>query len=142
MCDQLAVMYAGRVVESGPASQIFNSPAHPYTEALLNSIPRMDRQVEARGRLVGDQQARLARDADGADDALAHAARHLVRVLRHPGSRRRDAHCLQQVFRAAPGGRTRGPVVHPDRLTDLVTDREQGIWSPIVNRGLSEVIGS
>ena len=41
MCDRLAVMYAGRVVESGPVSQIFNSPAHPYTEALLNSIPRM-----------------------------------------------------------------------------------------------------
>src|SRR6201985_2588705 len=41
MCDQLAVMYAGRVVESGPVSQIFNSPMHPYTEALLNSIPRM-----------------------------------------------------------------------------------------------------
>jgi oligopeptide transport system ATP-binding protein len=41
MCDQLAVMYAGRVVESGPVSQIFNSPAHPYTRALLGSIPRM-----------------------------------------------------------------------------------------------------
>jgi oligopeptide/dipeptide ABC transporter ATP-binding protein len=41
MCDQLAVMYAGRVVESGPVSQIFNTPAHPYTEALLSSIPRM-----------------------------------------------------------------------------------------------------
>ena len=34
MCDQLAVMYAGRVVESGPVSQIFNSPAHPYTSSL------------------------------------------------------------------------------------------------------------
>jgi oligopeptide/dipeptide ABC transporter ATP-binding protein len=34
-------MYAGRVVESGPVSQIFNTPTHPYTEALLNSIPRM-----------------------------------------------------------------------------------------------------
>ena len=41
MCDQLAVMYAGRVVELGPVSRIFNAPAHPYTEALLNSIPRM-----------------------------------------------------------------------------------------------------
>ena len=41
MCDQLAVMYAGRVVESGPVSRIFNAPAHPYTQALLNSIPRM-----------------------------------------------------------------------------------------------------
>jgi oligopeptide/dipeptide ABC transporter ATP-binding protein len=41
MCDQLAVMYAGRVVESGPVSRIFNAPSHPYTRALLNSIPRM-----------------------------------------------------------------------------------------------------
>jgi oligopeptide/dipeptide ABC transporter ATP-binding protein len=41
MCDQLAVMYAGRVVESGPVSRVFNAPAHPYTKALLNSIPRM-----------------------------------------------------------------------------------------------------
>jgi oligopeptide transport system ATP-binding protein len=41
MCDQIAVMYAGRLVESGPVSRIFNAPAHPYTEALLSSIPRM-----------------------------------------------------------------------------------------------------
>jgi oligopeptide/dipeptide ABC transporter ATP-binding protein len=41
MCDQLAVMYAGRVVESGPVRQIFRTPAHPYTKALLSSIPRM-----------------------------------------------------------------------------------------------------
>jgi len=41
MCDQLAVMYAGRVVEQGPVSRIFNAPAHPYTKALLGSIPRM-----------------------------------------------------------------------------------------------------
>ena len=41
MCDQLAVMYAGRVVEQGEVGQIFRAPAHPYTRALLNSIPRM-----------------------------------------------------------------------------------------------------
>jgi oligopeptide/dipeptide ABC transporter ATP-binding protein len=49
MCDQLVVMYAGRVVESGPVSRIFNSPAHPYTQALLNSIPRMS---DSRQRLT------------------------------------------------------------------------------------------
>jgi oligopeptide/dipeptide ABC transporter ATP-binding protein len=49
MCDQLAVMYAGRVVESGPVSRVFNAPVHPYTRALLNSIPRM-----------GDPDQRLA----------------------------------------------------------------------------------
>jgi oligopeptide/dipeptide ABC transporter ATP-binding protein len=41
MCDQIAVMYAGRVVESGPVKKIFNAPVHPYTRALLNSIPRL-----------------------------------------------------------------------------------------------------
>jgi oligopeptide/dipeptide ABC transporter ATP-binding protein len=41
MCDQVAVMYAGRLVEAGPVKQIFNAPAHPYTRALLESIPRL-----------------------------------------------------------------------------------------------------
>jgi oligopeptide/dipeptide ABC transporter ATP-binding protein len=41
MCDQLAVMYAGRVVEQGPVRRIFKAPTHPYTRALLSSIPRM-----------------------------------------------------------------------------------------------------
>jgi oligopeptide/dipeptide ABC transporter ATP-binding protein len=39
MCDDVAVMYAGRVVERGSAEAIFRSPQHPYTEALLHSIP-------------------------------------------------------------------------------------------------------
>jgi oligopeptide/dipeptide ABC transporter ATP-binding protein len=49
MCDRLLVMYAGRVVEAGPVSTIFNAPAHPYTQALLNSIPRM---TDSRRRLT------------------------------------------------------------------------------------------
>jgi len=40
MCDAVAVMYAGRIVESGPVRRIFDAPAHPYTRALLESIPR------------------------------------------------------------------------------------------------------
>jgi oligopeptide/dipeptide ABC transporter ATP-binding protein len=39
MCDDVAVMYAGRVVERGPVDEVFSSPQHPYTEALLQSIP-------------------------------------------------------------------------------------------------------
>jgi peptide/nickel transport system ATP-binding protein/oligopeptide transport system ATP-binding protein len=39
-CDRLAVMYAGRVVESGPVSEIFRRPRHAYTLGLLNSVPR------------------------------------------------------------------------------------------------------
>ena len=41
MCDSVAVMYAGRVIESGPVRQIFNAPVHPYTRALIESIPRL-----------------------------------------------------------------------------------------------------
>jgi len=49
MCDQVAVMYGGRLVEAGPVKQIYNAPAHPYTRALLESIPRL-----------GDSRQRLA----------------------------------------------------------------------------------
>lgn len=42
MCDRIAVMYAGKVVEEGTTAQIFREPLHPYTEGLLASIPRID----------------------------------------------------------------------------------------------------
>jgi oligopeptide/dipeptide ABC transporter ATP-binding protein len=41
MCDDVVVMYAGRVVERGPVADVFRTPQHPYTEALLQSIPML-----------------------------------------------------------------------------------------------------
>ncbi|HZO97634.1 MAG TPA: ABC transporter ATP-binding protein [Gaiellaceae bacterium] len=41
MCDDVVVMYAGRVVERGPVRDVFTTPQHPYTEALLQSIPML-----------------------------------------------------------------------------------------------------
>jgi oligopeptide transport system ATP-binding protein len=42
MCRRILVMYAGRIVESGPARPLFARPHHPYTAGLLNSVPRLD----------------------------------------------------------------------------------------------------
>ncbi len=45
-CDKVAVMYAGKVVEYTDADSLFDNPGHPYTEALMNSIPRVDSDEE------------------------------------------------------------------------------------------------
>jgi oligopeptide/dipeptide ABC transporter ATP-binding protein len=46
MCDAVAVMYAGRIVELGPVRRIFTAPAHPYTRALLESVPRLGMRTD------------------------------------------------------------------------------------------------
>jgi peptide/nickel transport system ATP-binding protein len=49
LCRRLVVLYAGRVVEDGPAGALLENPRHPYTWSLLRSVPRLDRPA---GRLV------------------------------------------------------------------------------------------
>jgi oligopeptide/dipeptide ABC transporter ATP-binding protein len=46
MCDRVAVMYAGKIVESATTRELFNNPTHPYTVALLRSLPRIDVRME------------------------------------------------------------------------------------------------
>ncbi len=46
MCDRVAVMYAGRIVECGPVQQVFDHPSHPYTQALIASVPKMTGSAE------------------------------------------------------------------------------------------------
>lgn len=55
MADDIMVMYLGRVVESGPAQAVFDSPLHPYTQALLSATPIADpTREQARIRLEGE----------------------------------------------------------------------------------------
>jgi peptide/nickel transport system ATP-binding protein len=49
-CDRIAVMYCGRIVETGSAEAIFSSPRHPYTQLLLEAVPRPGRPVQAPAR--------------------------------------------------------------------------------------------
>ncbi len=44
VADRIAVMYAGRIVETAPVKQLYAAPAHPYTRGLLDSIPRVDQK--------------------------------------------------------------------------------------------------
>jgi oligopeptide/dipeptide ABC transporter ATP-binding protein len=46
ICDRVAVMYAGRIVEAGPVAAIFGAPAHPYTRLLLESVPKLGETTE------------------------------------------------------------------------------------------------
>ena len=55
MADDVAVMYGGRVVESGPVEQIFATPAHPYTRLLLATVPRLDGQRKTVLRTIEGQ---------------------------------------------------------------------------------------
>jgi len=50
---RVVVMYAGRVAETGKTAEIFRNPRHPYTQALLNSIPPLDREVSRLPTLAG-----------------------------------------------------------------------------------------
>jgi peptide/nickel transport system ATP-binding protein len=58
LADRIAVMYVGRLLEIGPAAAVFDGPHHPYTEALLSSVPTLDagaaRPAGERIRLVGE----------------------------------------------------------------------------------------
>jgi peptide/nickel transport system ATP-binding protein len=47
LCERIAVLYAGRIVESGPAGRVLASPAHPYTAALAAASPRLDGPADA-----------------------------------------------------------------------------------------------
>lgn len=42
ICDEVAIMYAGEIIENGTVEQIFTNPTHPYTKGLFNSIPKID----------------------------------------------------------------------------------------------------
>jgi peptide/nickel transport system ATP-binding protein len=53
VCDEVAVMYAGEIVERAPVDDLFSAPQHPYTVGLLGSIPRLDHRAEQLATIEG-----------------------------------------------------------------------------------------
>ncbi len=60
LADRVAIMYLGRIVEEGPADALFAAPNHPYTQALLAEVPRLDRRKRAFAPVKGEIPSPLA----------------------------------------------------------------------------------
>jgi oligopeptide/dipeptide ABC transporter ATP-binding protein len=60
MCHRVGVMYAGKIVETAPTREIFKAPRHPYTIALINSVPRLDRKKDERLYSIEGQPPSMA----------------------------------------------------------------------------------
>ncbi|MCY4441438.1 MAG: ABC transporter ATP-binding protein [Deltaproteobacteria bacterium] len=58
-CERVAVMYGGKIVEVGAVEELFNKPAHPYTEALVSAIPEPDPSREFRPRVLHGEMVNL-----------------------------------------------------------------------------------
>jgi ABC-type oligopeptide transport system ATPase subunit len=72
ICTRMAVMYLGKIVETGPTRAIFANPQHPYTRALLSAMPTLD--PDARRERITFDSASIDRDAPLREVAIGHLA--------------------------------------------------------------------
>ncbi len=124
MCERVGVMYAGQLVEEGPTAEVLFRPRHPYTRALIESLPEtgegllstipglaagaweLPRELRLRSALPA-RDGRVPRGADpaGAGRSTARVALHPRRPARHDATRRRARCRLTCSCRSTTSGR-------------------------------------
>jgi peptide/nickel transport system ATP-binding protein len=118
VCDEVAVMYAGRVVEQGTPEQLFQAAAHPYTQALMRALPQASVSATPTvGRVPGMNSARVSPNAQDHDDTSRAGCSFAARCpYRQPrcenempalralaGGRRAACHFAESVMTPAQG---------------------------------------
>jgi peptide/nickel transport system ATP-binding protein len=104
LADRLCVMYAGRIVEQGPAREVIARPAHPYTRGLLDSIPTRNKRGARLNQIPGMTPSPLALPSGcpfrprcfRADEAC------LAEPFMEPVSHQRGARCVHPLVEGAP----------------------------------------
>ncbi len=85
--DRIAVMYLGKIVESAPVEDLFESPFHPYTQALLNEVPRLDKRNVNFSPLKGEIPSPL----DPPSGCHFHPrCAHVMDICKHEAPERRE----------------------------------------------------
>jgi oligopeptide/dipeptide ABC transporter ATP-binding protein len=101
LCDRVLVMYLGKIVESGPAAEVFEHPLHPYTQALVAAVPRLHANGAERLRLTGEPRSPIDPDPKvcrfyGRCPLSAPACEAAMPELRSFGDRRVACHFAER----------------------------------------------
>jgi oligopeptide/dipeptide ABC transporter ATP-binding protein len=101
LCDRVLVMYLGKIVESGPAAEVFEHPLHPYTQALVAAVPRLHENGGGRLRLTGEPRSPIDPDPNvcrfyGRCPLSATMCKTTMPKLRHFGPRQVACHFAEE----------------------------------------------
>ena len=116
MADRIAVMYAGKIVETGTAEDIFYSPAHPYTWALLSSMPDLD--TDEKLEAIPGTPPNMIYPPKG--DAFAARNKYAMKI---------DFELQPPMFEISPTHKAATWLLHPDApkidMPKIVADRNE-----------------
>ncbi|MCL4768077.1 MAG: ABC transporter ATP-binding protein [Hyphomicrobiaceae bacterium] len=154
LCEDIGVLYAGRLVETGPVRAVFKSPAHPYTRGLLAALPDLDRPrpdgrlVPIEGTLTAEDRARpgcaFAPRCDFAEPAMCNT--RPIALIDTDGGGVHRARCARLaavrasgVLDTRPGRPARDPASAPIVLAISGLSKRYPVGGRFSGRGASEV---